>query len=149
MLNKKIAGIAFSFMLIAGLAVPSYAQTKEYTYNLKIGENETSFAATKAGGSSFENKFYVRQTFTACPPGNSTTFVYHPRYNGVKMANNVKLKGSETEKKSYNTYLSGKAVAGRSYKLRCKVKDSNSSHSGYTTVKGRCPFIHLPAMSRV
>ena len=138
-MDKKysiIAGVVFSLMIIVGVTVSVDAQTVGYRYNLKVGESETNYGSTKAGGSKFENKFYVSHEFTAGPSNKGLEFVYHPRYNGAKVGKNLSLKSQEIEAKGNKEYLSGQAVAGRKYKLRCKAKCS-SAQGVNTTVTGR------------
>ena len=48
-----------SLMMFIISAIPVMAQTKKYSYDLVVGGSETKYVATKAGGSSFENKYYV------------------------------------------------------------------------------------------
>lgn len=54
-----------SLMMFIISAIPVMAQTKKYSYDLVVGGSETKYVATKAGGSSFENKYYVTQDFVA------------------------------------------------------------------------------------
>lgn len=139
MMNKKysiITGVAFSLMMVLGITVPAKAQTVSYVYNLKVGESETKHGATKAGGEKFEKRFYVSHEFTAGPSNKGIEFVYHPKYNGAKVGKNLSLKCGQIGAKGNEEYLSGQAVAGRKYKLRCKAK-SSSAQGVYTTVTGR------------
>mgnify|MGYP000254151278 CR=1 FL=1 len=139
-LNKKnirFAGIILFLILAVGVSAPVHAETKDYFFDLLVvGTSQTKAGATKAGGSSFENRFYVTQTFTEGPANCGIQFVYHPRYNGAKAGNNVKLSYSKTTKKGNNTYLSGQALAGRKYQLRCKAK-SSIAEGEYARAKGR------------
>ena len=123
-------------MMVAGVIIPVNAQTVSYEYNLKVGESETNYGATKAGGNKFENKFYVTHRFTAGPSNKGIEFVYHPKYNGAKVGKNLSLKCGQMGAKGNKEYLPGQAVAGRKYKLRCKAK-SSSAQGVNTTVKGR------------
>lgn len=50
-----------SLMMFIISAIPVMAQTKKYSYDLVVGGSETKYVATKAGGSSFENKYYVHK----------------------------------------------------------------------------------------
>ncbi|OUO27993.1 hypothetical protein [Eubacterium sp. An3] len=139
MMNKRnsiITGIAFSFMLIVGTTFPSYAQTKDFAYSLKVGDSETKFGATKAGGSSFETKYYLTQENVSRPTGSTRYFSYYPKLNGVRAANGLKL-SEDDFKKHNNTYYSGKAIAGKKYKLYCKFTGSQGTNKVNTTVSGK------------
>ena len=132
-----IISAIFSLMLIAGSAVPAHAETKEYLFDLLvIGTSQTKYNVQKAGGSKFEKKFYITQILTQGPENCGIKFYYHPRYNGSKAAKNVKLPYSKTTVKGNNDYLSGQAVAGRKYQLRCKSK-SSIADGEYSWVRGK------------
>lgn len=124
-----------SLMMIVLWGIPVMAQTKNYSYTLSVNGSETGYAATKAGGSGFEKKYYVTQNFISRPTGSTRYFSYHSRYKGSQVSNGLKLTESDM-KQHNNTYYSGKAVANRSYKLYCKC--TGSGHvSSVSTVTGR------------
>lgn len=124
-----------SLMMFIISAIPLMAQTKKYSYDLVVGGSETKYVATKAGGSSFENKYYVTQDFVAQPTGSTRYFSYHSRYKGNQVSNGLKL--AENDRKQHNnTYHSGKAVANKSYKLYCKCT-GNGHTTSKSTVTGK------------
>lgn len=89
-----------SLMMFVISAIPVMAQTKKYSYDLVVGGSETKYVATKAGGSSFENKYYVTQDFVAQPTGSTRYFSYHSRYKGNQVSNGLKL--AENDRKQHN-----------------------------------------------
>lgn len=91
-----------SLMMFIISAIPVMAQTKKYSYDLVVGGSETKYVATKAGGSSFENKYYVTQDFVAQPTGSTRYFSYHSRYKGNQVSNGLKL--AENDRKQLTTH---------------------------------------------
>lgn len=134
--NLKIKATILSLAMTFILSSPVMAQTKDYSYDLAVNGSATKYGATKAGGSSFEKKFYVTQNFVARLSGSTRYFSYHSRLNGERVSNGLKL-SENNFKKHYNTYYSGKAIAGKKYKLYCKCTGSGSTSGVSTTVTGR------------
>lgn len=124
-MKQKLRTTIVGFVLFAILSISVNAQTKDYGFTLKLNESKTSTSATKAGGSSFEKKFYASQESTTRPTGSTVYFSYHVRKNGKQVSNGLKL-AEDDFKKHYNTYYSGKAIAGEKYKLYCKLTGSSS-----------------------
>ncbi|OUO24847.1 hypothetical protein [Eubacterium sp. An3] len=114
------------FMMILAMLFMSnttcYAKSFEMFFNLKSGETKTGFAAKKSEAN-FEKKFYVRHI--DCEPSNASfrTQTYHAILGTSVASNPISMSATSTDRKS-NTYLSGKAKANKTYKLRCKSTSS-------------------------
>ena len=87
-------------LLLLTMSVPVMAQTKSFGFTLVLNQSVTGAAAVKAGGSSFEKKYYLRQTTITHPQNATRYFSYHPSVNGRKVANGLSL--SENDTKSHN-----------------------------------------------
>ena len=127
--------IAICTLGIMILSVPVMAATENFGFTLVLNQHTTGATATKAGGSKFEKKYYLRQTTISYPQNATRRFYYYPVFNNKKTANALNLSASDT-KSHNNTYLSGEAKAGRKYKLYCKCTGSKRE-SAKSTVSGR------------
>lgn len=136
MKNLRIKSTVVSLTMTFLFSMPVMAQTKDFAYDLAVNGSATKYEATKASGVSFETKFYVTQNFVARPSGSTRYFSYHSRLNGERVSNGLKLSEADFNK-HYNTYYSGKAIAGKKYKLYCKCTGTGSTSGVSTTVTGR------------
>lgn len=102
-MSKFILNLVGAFLLIM-LAVPVNAQTVEYGYSLYLNESLTTHEATKAGGNSFENNFYVTQVSTVRPSDSTRYFSYHARKNGKQVSNGLKLAEDDFKRHFNNMY---------------------------------------------
>ncbi|MFQ9749554.1 MAG: hypothetical protein ACLRYY_12180 [Anaerobutyricum soehngenii] len=122
----------------ATLANAATKTKSEYFFNLTLNESKQQFEKTKAGKGNFEKKYYVTQIDSELDGGNITRrFRYYPVYNKNQVATALSLSVNDRSKHN-NTYFSGKAVAGRKYKLYCKCTGSGHKNvmahvSGYWT----------------
>lgn len=132
--------IICSIFICAILPANAAAKVKdEYFFNLYLGkESPPKFEKTKAGKGNFEKKYYVRQ-IDSDPEGSniSRRFKYYPVYDKKQVATALSLSINDRSRHN-NTYFSGKAVAGRKYKLYCKCTGSGHKNvkvgvSGYWT----------------
>lgn len=112
------------------------AETKSYAYDLDLNSSKTSAEATKAGGSSFEEKSSMLLRGDVSRPQDSTRyFSYHVRKNGKQVSNGLKLSEDDFDR-HYNSYYSGKAIANTKYKLYCKLTGYGDNSFG-AGVRGR------------
>lgn len=130
--------IICSIFMCATLANAATKTKSEYFFNLTLNESKQQFEKTKAGKGNFEKKYYVTQIDSELDGGNITRrFRYYPVYNKNQVATALSLSVNDRSKHN-NTYFSGKAVAGRKYKLYCKCtgrghKNVMAHVSGYWT----------------
>ena len=146
--TKKDLQTLYDTLTSKGYPVAQIGEEKHSTKNAPVkfkpsktshGEKlKTFYEKTKAGKGNFEKKYYVTQIDSELDGGNITRrFRYYPVYNKNQVATALSLSVNDRSKHN-NTYFSGKAVAGRKYKLYCKCTGSGHKNvmahvSGYWT----------------
>ena len=100
--------------LISGLAVN--AETKSYNFYLLEGQCDFLSPAVKAGGSSWENKYYVTQSGeVGAPSGQSPRTRYYSCLSGSVVSKPLNLLWSDQKGHWENYNIT--ASAGKTYEL--------------------------------
>lgn len=129
---KKMAGIFILALVVCGVGFTGTivrAETKDFTLTLTksgVGNDALSQKTIKAGGKSYENKYYVR---TTSMQGVGIIYVKSIKYsnNNIKSKQDLSLNSKTsigiTKSCEYNKY----APAGDSYYLQGRYAQNSSS----------------------
>lgn len=127
--KKVISAIVLAASLCT--SIPVQAATEEFNFYMDYGKAKTGFDAIKAGGTSFETIYYVRQEKTAISPGGNGRMYYNSCYNGSIVSNTLTLRADDFNRHYYD-YYSNAAKAGRTYQLR----------ANFAVTSGGANFLH-------
>lgn len=131
MIKRKIILLLMSIMVIYGFTVN--AETKPYSFFLLESQCDYLAPAVKAGGSSWENKYYVTQSGeVGAPAGQSSRTRYYSCLKKSIVSKPLNLLWND--QKGHNEEYTINANSGKTYELYAECVTGTGSS---VTVNGR------------